>query len=243
MVINDALAQARFGNDVPIGKSIKLRVGTDQELLVVGLIGNVKETVRTTAPQLRIYFPNWEYPASIDSVLLLLDKDPAPEFGGLVRHTIYGLDPKLIVTRLRSMRQIVRDSMWYERYAFRIMKDLTAIALILVVVGMFSVVSYTVASRQQEFGVRMALGATPMDLHRLVLRRGVLNAGFGVALGVAIALGLTRFMQSLLFETAPNDPFVYIAVALVMPLAAVLACWLPAWQASKVDPVISLRAE
>ena len=133
--------------------------------------------------------------------------------------------------------------MWTERYAFMILKGLSAIALGLAVVGLFSVIAFTVDSRQQEYGVRLALGATPENLHRLVMKRGVTTAAVGIIFGIAGALGLTRFMQSLLFETTPNDPLVYAAVAVVMLGAAALACWLPARRAAKADPIVALRAE
>jgi putative ABC transport system permease protein len=242
VVINEALAKALFGDADPTGKSIRLQESGNKEIPVLGVVGNVRETVRM-APGFRFYAPTWRYPPNIDSALLRLDKDPGPEFGGLVSHAIYAFDPKLIVTSVASIDEVVLNSMYAERYAFRIMRGLTAIALIMVVVGLFSVISYTVASRRQEFGVRTALGATPMDLHRLVLKRALVNAGLGVVLGTAIALGVTRFMQSLLFETTPNDPLVYAAVAVVMLLAAVLACWLPARRAAKADPIVALRAE
>ena len=133
--------------------------------------------------------------------------------------------------------------MWAERYAYMILKGLSAIALCLAVVGLFSVISFTVESRKQEFGVRLALGATPENLHHLVMKRGLTSAAVGIICGVAGALGLTRFMQSLLFETTPNDPVVYAIVALVMLGAAVLACWLPARRAAKADPIAALKTE
>jgi len=133
--------------------------------------------------------------------------------------------------------------MWAERQAFRILKVLTVVALVLAVAGLFAVIAYTVDSRMKEFGVRLALGAQPANLHRLVMKRGLTTAAVGVAVGVAGALGLTRFMQSLLFETTPYDPLVYAAVAMILLVAAVAACWLPARRAARVDITRLLRAE
>jgi putative ABC transport system permease protein len=115
--------------------------------------------------------------------------------------------------------------------------------LALAVVGLFSVIAYTVDSRMNEFGVRLALGAQPADLYRLVMKRGLMAAAVGVAVGIAGALVLTRFMQSLLFETTPYDPLVYVAVALLLLAAAALACLLPARQAARVDVARLLRTE
>ena len=114
-----------------------------------------------------------------------------------------------------------------EQLTLSVLKVLSGIALVLAVVGLFSVLAYAVDRRMSEFGVRIALGATPRDLARLVLRRGMMLAAVGVAAGTAGALGLTRFLQSLLFETAPFDPLVYLAVAAVLLAAAAASCWIP----------------
>jgi putative ABC transport system permease protein len=192
---------------------------------------------------MRTYYPNWTKPTYINSLVLRLDQDPGKEFAGVVRRAIYAFDPKLIASNVSSINDAVGNSMGAERYAFRILKGLSAIALVLAVVGLFSVLVYSVNSRMKEFGVRLALGATPEDLHRLVLTRGLATATIGIIAGTAAALGLTRFMQSLLFETTPYDPLVYVGVGAVMLAAAALACWLPARRATKVNPVEALRAE
>ena len=242
VLINEEFAKIRFGKEDPIGKSFKLLVGGDYNYLIVGVVGDVKENVRSN-PGMRIFWPHWAYPLNIDTLLLKLDQDPGKEFAGVVRRVLYESDPKLIAGRISSINEDVSDSMWAERYAYMILKGLSAIALGLAVVGIFSVIAFTVDSRRQEFGVRLALGATPENLHRLVMRRGVTTAAIGIIFGVTGALGLTRFMQSLLFETTPNDPVVYAGVAVVMLGAAFLACWLPARRAAKADPIVALRAE
>ena len=242
VVISESFAKARFGDEDPIGKSFRLLVSGKFENPIVGVVGDVKESVRAN-PGLRFYVPNWVYPLNISTVLLRLDEDPGREFAGVIRKAIYEFDPKLIVYTVDSIREGIDRTMRSERFAYRILKGLTAIALGLAVVGLFSVIAFTVDSRMKEFGVRTALGATPANLHRLVMSRGVTAAAFGVTLGTAAALGLTRFMQSLLFETTPYEPAVYLAVAVVLLGAATLACWLPARKAAMVDPVIALRAE
>jgi putative ABC transport system permease protein len=123
------------------------------------------------------------------------------------------------------------------------LKGLAGIAFGLTVVGLFSVVAYSVESRMNEFGVRIALGATSSDLRRLVLSRGLGAASLGLAIGIAAAFGLTRFMESLLFETKPFDPPVYLGVAIILVIASAAACWLPAQRASRVDVVRLLRAD
>lgn len=242
VVINETFAKARFGDEDPIGKSFKLLVSGDYMHTVVGVVGDVKETVRST-PGMRMYVAEWAYPPNISMLLLRLDHDPGKEFAGLVRHAIYALEPKLIVSQVVTINEIVGNGMWAERYAFRILKVLTIVAFVLAVAGLFAVIGYTVESRMKEFGVRLALGAQPANLHRLVMKRGLTTAAVGVAVGIAGALGLTRFMQSLLFETTPYDPLVYAAVANILLVAAVAACWLPARRAARVDISRLLRAE
>lgn len=241
-VINETFAKARFGNEDPIGKSFKLLVSGDYPTPVVGVVRDVKENVRST-PGMRFYIPDWVYPPNVSTLLLRLDRDPGKEFAGLVRHAIYQFDPRLIATQVSSIGEIVSDEMWAERQAFTILKGLSVIALALAVVGLFSVITYTVDSRTREFGVRLALGAQPTDLHRLVMKRGLTTAAIGVAIGIGGALVLTRFMQSLLFETTPYDPLVYAAVALLLLAAAAAACWLPARRAARVDIAKLLRTE
>ena len=113
----------------------------------------------------------------------------------------------------------------------------------LAAIGLFAVLGYNVDARKKEFGVRLALGATPGNLRRLVLQRSLTTVALGVAAGIGAALALTRLLQSLLFETTPYDPIVYVAVTLLLLAVAALAAWLPARRAAKVDPVIALRAE
>jgi putative ABC transport system permease protein len=242
VVINETFAKARFGDEDPIGKPFKLLGWGDTVLSVVGVVGNIRDSVRSV-PGMRFYCPIWAYPQAISSLLLRLDRDPGKTFAGLVRHAIYDFDPKLIVSQVSSIDEIVGNGMWAERYAFKIMRGLATIALGLAIVGLFSVLTYTIHCRMREFGVRLALGAQPADLHRLVLKRGLTTAAIGVVVGTAGALGLTRFMQSLLFETTPYDPLVYMAVGIVLLAAAAAACWHPARRAAQVDITQLLRAE
>jgi putative ABC transport system permease protein len=133
--------------------------------------------------------------------------------------------------------------MWAERHAYTMLKGLAVVALLLTVIGLYSVISFTVDSRMTEFGVRVAVGAGTGDLIRMVMRRGLVATGMGIFFGIAAAVGMTRFMQSLLFETEPFDPFVYLSVSLLLIMAAFCACWFPAMRAARVDVVKLLRTE
>ena len=241
-VVNEAFAKARFGDRDPIGLSFKIKVAGDQQFLVVGVIRDVRDTVRSSTG-IHFYIPDWIYPKNINSLVLRLNADPKREFAGLVRRAIYEVEPRLIVENVNSIDEMVQNSMWTEHYAFMILKGLSMIAFGLTVVGLFAVIAYTVDSRMSEFGVRIALGATPSALHRLVMFRGLSAAAIGLGFGILAAVGLTRFMKSLLFETTPYDPVVYLGVAGILLVAGAIACWMPARRAARLDVVKLLRAE
>lgn len=241
-VINETMARERFGEEEPVGQSFTLQVSGDRPYLVVGVVRDIRQRVRLKAG-MQFYTPDWMYPPNVSSLLLRLAEDPPQEFSAVIRRAVYKFDPNLIVVHVASLRELVAGTMQAERTTYTLLRGLAAIALGLAVVGLFSVIAYTVQARTREFGLRLALGATPGNLHRLVLKRGVATTALGILIGMAGAVLLTRFMQSLLFETTPYDPAVYLAVAGLLLLAAVLACWLPARRAAKVEPMVALRAE
>lgn len=241
-VVSESMARELFGDRDPVGRSFKIKVSGAMPYPIVGVVRDVRDVVRAPAG-IRFYLPAWTYPANINSLVLRLDRDPKPEFAALVRRSINAVDDRLIVPEVSSIHDKVDETMGTERFTFMILKALGGIAFGLTVVGLFSVVAYTVDSRMREFGVRVALGATSGDLKRLVLGQGFVAAGLGLAVGTGAAAGLARFMQSLLFETVPYDPTVYLVVAAVLVVATLVACWMPARRASRVDVVRLLRAD
>lgn len=241
-VVSERMAKELFGSRDPVGLSFSIKVSGDFKYPIVGVVGDVREVVRSPAG-IRYYVPYWMYPSNINSLVLRMDKDPKKEFAAVVKKSVYEVEPRLVVQGVSSINEAVGDAMATERYAFTVLKGLAVIAFGLTVLGLFSVVAYSVDSRMNEFGVRIALGATSSNLRRLVLARGLGAASMGLAIGVAAALGLTRFMESLLFETKPFDPLVYIVVAVILMAASAAACWLPARRASGVDVVRLLRSD
>ncbi len=244
VVINERLARERFGERDPVGQLLNIKVKTEQTYEVVGVIRNVRETLHESVG-LDVYFPveTTYNPGALNTLILRVDHPVSSAFGAMIRRKIYELEPRLIVDHVSSIAETIDESLWAERFAFTMLKGLAGIALGLAVVGLFAVIAHTVDSRTKEFGVRLALGAEPGDLHWLVMKRGVATAALGVGVGILGALGLTRFIQSLLFETTPNEPVVYLVVAALLLVAAAVACWLPARRAAKVDPVVALRAD
>ncbi len=243
VVINASLARRLFGDRDPIGQALPvLENNKVQPLQIVGVVKDVRESARS-APELHYYCSDWWWPPNLSTFLLRLGRDPDKAFEGLVRRAVYEFDPDLSVWQVQAMNGWIDTMQSMERTALAILQLLSGFALVLATVGLFSVLAYTVDRRAGEFGVRLALGATPRNLAGLVLRRGVVLSIVGVGVGVAGALGLTRFLRSLLYETASYEPVVYTAVAAILLVAAVAACWLPARRAARIDVARLLRAE
>ena len=243
VVINETLARQCFGTDDPIGK--RLVDDEKKTMEIVGVVGDVRDWEPQADPPSRCYLPLRQVPDSASDLGIVLQISAAtgPKFEETVRRTAFAIDPRIVVIRLFNLEDEVNRRIMLERSALALLKAVSALALILAAVGLFAVMAYAVAQRHREFGLRMALGATPESLQRLVLGRGLRLAALGVLLGLSAAWGLTRFLQSLLFETSPHDPLIYGSAAIGLLAVALLACWLPARRAAKVDPLEALRAE
>ena len=153
------------------------------------------------------------------------------------------LIPNLPVTKVMTMEEVMAQSVWQPRLYAILFGVFAAVALLLACVGIYGVTSYSVAQRTHEIGIRMALGATTVDVLKLVIGQGIKLALLGVAIGLGAAFGLTRLMSSLLFGVNATDPLTFAVLALLLTSVATLACWLPARRATKVDPMIALRYE
>jgi putative ABC transport system permease protein len=241
-IINNATAQRYFNGSSPIGRQLDL--GDDGMCEIIGITGDVRDSGLRQEVGPQIYLPFWQMPVDTDYLIELvrLKGPPTMDFERLIRRAAYKAEPRLVV---RVQRLADQDWQWIqkERYTMVVLQVLSALALALAAMGMFAVMAYTVAQRQRDFGVRMALGAARGDLQRIVLRRGLALAVFGVVAGLAVAWGLTRFLESVLFEISPHDPLTYAGVAVVLIGVAVAACWLPARRAARVDVARLLRAE
>jgi putative ABC transport system permease protein len=153
------------------------------------------------------------------------------------------MDAKLPVTHVAMMRDVIAESIWQPRLYAVLFAVFAVVALLLAAVGIYGMMSYAVATRTNEIGIRMALGALPRDVLRLVVGQGMLLAFGGIGLGLVGASLLTRMLKALLFGVSATDPLTFAGVALLLTLVALLACWIPAQRATKVDPLIALRCE
>jgi putative ABC transport system permease protein len=153
------------------------------------------------------------------------------------------VSPDAPVANMRTMTEVVAESLAQARFNTLLMSVFAAVALLLAVIGIYGVMAYSVAQRAHEIGIRQALGAQSRDVLKLVLAQGVKLALLGVGLGLAAAFGLTRLMKTLLFGVSATDPLTFVVIALLLLAVTLIACWLPARRATKVDPMIALCAE
>ncbi len=241
-IISENAARRYFGSANPLGQHLDMDKNGKWE--IVGVVGDVRDWGRRQGTKPQFYYPFWQPPTFTSSLfeLVRLANTPPPGLEAMIRRAAYAADSHLIVN-VQHLADNARQDVQNERNAMLIMEVMSALALVLAATGLFAVMAYGVAQRQREFGVRMALGAAPRDLQRLVLRRGLLLAAAGVVIGLGAAWSLTRFLQSVLYETSVHDPITYTGVAVALLGVALLACWLPAKRAARADPMEVLRAE
>ncbi|MGH7867549.1 MAG: FtsX-like permease family protein, partial [Candidatus Dormibacteraceae bacterium] len=188
------------------------------------------------------YYPEYQDGDSGMALVIRSATTPLSQISA-VRGAIHKLDPQLPVYRPRTLDGIVSESSGQQRFVALLLGLFAALALTLASVGIYGVIAYSVAQRTHEFGIRMALGAQRGDVVKMVLREGMALAVAGAGVGVVAALGLTRFLQGLLYGVTPTDPGTFVAVPLVLISVALLACYIPARRAMKVDPLVALRYE
>jgi putative ABC transport system permease protein len=248
IMVNEALARALWPGKDPVGQLVRTVGGNPNApagwtgWLVVGVVADVRATMRE-APGNYIYSPEGWGSIGFNTFIVRMSRDYDETFGSSIRRDLYKFDSRIFVWQIIPLSQSRDQQLWAERMADSVLKVLAGIALLLTVVGIFSVLAYTVDRRMGEFGVRMALGATRRDLVDLVMRRGVLLTLAGIVIGLGGTFAFTRYIQSLLFETSAQDPWVLAAVGGVLLLTSVLACVLPARRATKVDISKLLRSE
>jgi putative ABC transport system permease protein len=242
IIISEAMARRYWPNEDPIGK--RLRESGPQWLSIVGVVGDVKYRRLPQNPDADpdVYFPLPQRPNG--NLFLAVRSDVAPNsMVTAARSVLRELDPDLPVYNVETMTELVANQMAQSRFGAWLLSVFGALAMILAAVGIYSVMAYAVEQRSREIGVRVALGARAGDVLKMVIGQGMRLALLGVALGLGASLALTQLMKQLLFGVTTADPLTYGALALLLTLVALVACWIPARRATKVDPVVALRAE
>jgi len=250
--IDDVFARTWFPNEDPIGKSVHLEQFNVQAE-IVGVVGHIRQwglgTDQKSAIEAQFYYPFMQLPeklmpmaAGAVAVVLRTAGDPGAIMGQ-VRRAVEQIDRREVIYGVQTMEDVLAGSVAARRLSMILLGIFAALALVLSCVGIYGVISYAVGQRTHEIGVRMALGAQRWDVMRLVLGEGARMALAGVAAGIAAAWGLTRLIANELFGVSAQDPLTFTAVAMVLTVVALVACYLPARRAVRVDPMVALRYE
>ena len=244
VIVDEYMAQQLWPNQDPLGKRIHLGgiTSTEPWITVVGIVGRVKQYTLDSDSRIAFYLPQTQYPVRAMNVVLRTSGDPATLVSA-VKQQIHELDSDLPLYNVRTMEQRLQESLARRRFSMLLLALFACMALALASIGTYGVMAYLVNQGTREIGIRMALGATQSGIVSLVVRKGMALALSGVAAGLAGAFALTRLMRSLLFGVGPADPLTFIAISLFLTAIALLASYLPAQRAARIDPVVSLRYE
>ncbi|HTR01549.1 MAG TPA: ABC transporter permease [Thermoanaerobaculia bacterium] len=241
-VVSAAFAKQHFPSENPLGKRLLFGFKESVAREIVGVVADVKRDGQGAPSKPEMYVPFAQEPWWAAYLLVRTAGDPM-RLSAVLRNHVRALDPGLPVESVQPMTRMVSESVAQPRFRTTLLALFGAAALVLAVVGIYGVLSYSVGRRTREVGIRVALGASRGDVLRLILSEGLLLTGLGLALGALGAAVLTRFLSTLLFEIGRFDPLTYAAVAAVLAVSGLFACWIPARRAMRVDPVVALRAE
>ena len=246
LMINQALAERDFPNEDPVGKRVAFRNPEPNVepvwFEIVGVTANVRSLELREEPQPEIYFASRQ--DAFSQVAIVVRSSVPPEsIAAALRQAVAEVDRSVPVSEVKTMEHIVSESVTQPRFNLFLLGLFSSIALLLSVAGIYGVTAYTVAQRTHELGIRIALGAQVGDVLRMILGQGMAVIGAGIAIGLLAAFGLMRLMNSLLFGVSATDPFTFIGITVVLIGAGLLACYVPARRATKVDPLVALRYE
>ena len=245
ILINETLAKEYFPGEDPVGKRLGFgRRATPQTNYreIVGVVGNVRFFGLNQEETAAIYFPHAQVASRRMNIVARTEGDPMA-IAAALRSAVWRFDRDLAIPSLQTLEEVISGSLTARRFTLLLLGAFSALAMLLAAIGLYGVMAYAVAQRTREIGIRMALGAHPRDVLRLVLGQGMALTGVGLAIGIALALALGRSMSSLLYGLAPHDPATFAAVAMLLAGVAALASYIPARRAMRVDPVVALRYE
>jgi putative ABC transport system permease protein len=240
VLISETLADAVFPGEDPLGQRLLLGLNKPTPFEIVGIVGDIRHRTLESAPFPTMYLPvlstGWT------NLTIRAGGDPL-NLAATVRNQVLAIDRDQPVGSIKTMEQVMATSVAAPRYRTLLFGLFALVALLLAAVGIYGVISYTVAQRTHEIGIRVAMGAQSHDVHRLVIGQGLKPVLIGVVLGLICALALTRLLEGLLFGVNATDPTTFASVAVILSSIALIACYIPARRATKVDPIIALRYE
>jgi predicted permease len=244
VIIGKTIADRLFPGRDPIGRKIRYPSIQSPPDTIVGVVGDVKITGLDEAIRPVLYYPFRQSAAPFANLVVRTDADPIA-LTNSIRNEIRNLEPDTAILNVNSMDQMIAQTpaSFMRRFPALLISIFAVVALLLASIGIYGVVSYSVSQQTHYIGVRMALGASPSDILRMVLKQGLVLALAGVAIGICAAFGLMRLLRTLLFEVSTNDATTFTLVASVLFVVALLACYLPARRATRVDPLVALRYE
>ena len=262
VMVSDSLARRYWPDQDPLGRRVKWgnKEFRSPWMTVVGVVGDVRQRGLDTAPPPTIYVPNLQLGDPIKTLvgvslrdlmtsdarsidLVARSASGVADLSNALRAAVWTVDPNQPVTRVKTMEQVLDDTMVVQRFTTWLLTGFAGIALALAAAGIYGVISYSVTQRTHEIGIRMALGAEQRDILKLVVGQGMIPALIGLGIGVAGAIALTRFMTSLLFNVSVTDPITFGVIGFLLLIVAVAACYLPARRAASVDPMNALKYE
>jgi putative ABC transport system permease protein len=246
MIVNQQLVDEIFRDENPVGKRITFggtgANGQPRWFEIVGVVANVRSVELREAPVAELYFSMGQdlWPAM--SLVVRSSLEPS-SLSASVRQVVNEVDRSVPVADVKTMDHIVSESITQPRFNLFLLGLFSAVAMVLSAAGIYGVTAYTVTQRTHELGIRFALGAQVGDVLKMILGQGMAVIGVGLVVGLAAAFGLMRLLRSLLFGVGENDLLTFVAITLVLVLMALIACYIPARRATKVDPLVALRYE
>jgi predicted permease len=244
VVLSRGLANRLFPNESPIGKRLQLinPEQSNEPREIVGVAGDIRYSGLNDPDVRTIYTPFAQTPFLWNYLMIRADRSPEALSRSIAQAT-RSVDPSLEAADFRPMEKLISESSAQPRFYMLLLGAFALLAFVLAIVGVYSVIAYSVARRSHEIGVRMALGASSARVVRMIIGQGMLPALLGIGIGVAAAFGLTRWISTMLYEVSATDPLIFAGVTAMLAVAAFAACYLPARKAAKIDPMNALRAE
>jgi len=243
VIINETFGRLYFPNEDPIGKRVISPASSDGiPMTIVGIVGDVRNGGPEDEPRPEFYYSYFQNQIPFLVMAIRTANEPAGLIPA-VRREIWSEDKDLPLSSIYTLEQLLNKTTAERRFNLLLLGLFSGLALVLAVVGIYGVVSYAVTQRTHEIGLRLALGAQHGDVRKLVIRQGMIPVVAGIAIGLSGALALTRLMKSLLFDVSATDPLTFVGLSLLLIVVALVACWIPARRATKVDPLLALRYE
>jgi len=242
VIVNEQLARRAWPNESPVGKRLRVGAADGTWATVVGVVANVKHFRLAESPLDQAYISYLQRPLIFTEVVVRATGDPM-SVANAVQAAIWRVDRDQPVWRIRTLDRVMEDARGGPKLTVWLTSAFGLLALLLATIGVYGVMSYAVARRTQEVGIRMALGARSAQVLRMVLREGMTTIGIAVAIGLGVAFAATRLIASQLFGVSATDPLTFVLVPVILAVVALVACYLPARRASRVDPIVALRAD